>query len=201
MNNYPKILLIEPSDIISRGFETILSKFNQTIEFSYCRCLSDSDTLSFNHNAHWDIVIINPVVINRCPNLQKNLIKRFHKSVLLALLTNVYDRTFCDIFQDCIYLNDDENSIHKLIAKYIHLKHNGFLDNSVLTEREIEILQLLVRGESIKEIADKLNISNHTALSHRRNISDKLGIKSVAALAIYAVATKIINPNDMRELR
>ena len=74
------------------------------------------------------------------------------------------------------------------------LKNSG-----ILSERETEVLKQLVRGKSIKEIADNLHISNHTALSHRRNISDKLGIKSVAAMAIYAVVAKIIDPNESLE--
>lgn len=56
-----------------------------------------------------------------------------------------------------------------------------------LSPREIEVLILVARGLINKEIADKLNISLTTVISHRKNITEKLGIKSVAALAVYAV--------------
>ncbi|MDR0977290.1 MAG: helix-turn-helix transcriptional regulator [Prevotellaceae bacterium] len=56
-----------------------------------------------------------------------------------------------------------------------------------LSSREIEVLQLVVRGFISKEIADRLNISLTTVISHRKNITEKLGIKSVAGLAVYAV--------------
>ena len=56
-----------------------------------------------------------------------------------------------------------------------------------LSPREIEVLVLLTKGCINKEIADKLGISLTTVISHRKNITDKLGIKSVSGLAIYAV--------------
>lgn len=56
-----------------------------------------------------------------------------------------------------------------------------------LSPREIEVLVLLTKGLINKEIADKLNISLTTVISHRKNITEKLGIKSVSGLAIYAV--------------
>lgn len=56
-----------------------------------------------------------------------------------------------------------------------------------LSPREIEVLVLITKGFINKEIADKLNISLTTVISHRKNITEKLGIKSVAGLTIYAV--------------
>lgn len=56
-----------------------------------------------------------------------------------------------------------------------------------LSPREIEVLVLITKGLINKEIADKLNISLTTVISHRKNITEKLGIKSVAGLTIYAV--------------
>lgn len=56
-----------------------------------------------------------------------------------------------------------------------------------LSAREIEVLVLLTKGFINKEIADKLSISLTTVISHRKNIVEKLGIKSVSGLTIYAV--------------
>ena len=57
----------------------------------------------------------------------------------------------------------------------------------LLSDREIEVLSLIVQGYINKEIADKLNISLSTVITHRRNIMEKLNAKSVSALTIYAV--------------
>lgn len=59
--------------------------------------------------------------------------------------------------------------------------------NHELSPRETEVLILITKGFINKEIAQKLNISLTTVISHRKNIMEKLGIKSVAGLAIYAV--------------
>ena len=58
---------------------------------------------------------------------------------------------------------------------------------SLLSNREIEVLVLIVKGFINKEIADKLNIGLTTVISHRKNIMEKLEAKSVSALTIYAV--------------
>lgn len=67
--------------------------------------------------------------------------------------------------------------------------------NSPLSEREVEVLRLLARGMINKQIADELEISLTTVITHRRNISRKLGIRSLSALTIYAVAHGLIDPN------
>ncbi|MBR6417689.1 MAG: helix-turn-helix transcriptional regulator [Bacteroidales bacterium] len=60
-------------------------------------------------------------------------------------------------------------------------------DDYELSNREMDVLVLVAKGLSTKEIADKLNISVHTVNSHRKNITHKTGIKSVAGLAVYAM--------------
>lgn len=57
----------------------------------------------------------------------------------------------------------------------------------VLSDREREVLQLLAEGNSTKEIASTMNISVKTIESHRKNIMDKLDLRSVAALTKFAI--------------
>lgn len=65
-------------------------------------------------------------------------------------------------------------------------------ETSELSAREIEVLKELANGLTIKEIADKLCISANTASSHRKNISSKLGIRSVSGLSVYAMMHGLI---------
>jgi len=65
--------------------------------------------------------------------------------------------------------------------------------NSGLTPRELEILQLIVRGKSNKEIADDLNLSANTVAVHRANIMETLGIHKTAELVVYAIRTGLVN--------
>lgn len=66
-----------------------------------------------------------------------------------------------------------------------------------LTKREIEVLQLITKGHSNKEIADQLFVSTHTVISHRKNISEKTGIKSASGMTMYAILKKIIDVNEI----
>lgn len=66
-----------------------------------------------------------------------------------------------------------------------------------LSSRETDVLQLIVKGITNKEIADKLNISLNTVLSHRKNITAKLGIKTVSGLTFYAIMNGIISGDEI----
>jgi DNA-binding NarL/FixJ family response regulator len=68
---------------------------------------------------------------------------------------------------------------------------------SLLSQREKEVLALLVKGYINKEIADKLNISLTTAIFHRNNISEKLKTRSLGRLTIYAVLNNIVSLSDI----
>ncbi|MFB6320279.1 response regulator transcription factor [Saccharicrinis sp. FJH54] len=68
----------------------------------------------------------------------------------------------------------------------------------VLSDREIDVLRAVAQGYSNKEIAEKLFISANTVITHRKNITEKLGIKTIAGLTVYAIMKKIIEPDDVR---
>lgn len=59
--------------------------------------------------------------------------------------------------------------------------------NEALSVREIDVIKLIAEGKSYKEIADMLCISLNTVMSHKKNISSKLGIHSYSGLSLYAV--------------
>lgn len=87
--------------------------------------------------------------------------------------------------------------LRKIITSY-ELSDNS--SSSELSPRENEVLRLVAMGYINKEIADKLNISINTVLSHRKNISSKLGIKSVSGLSVYAMMNGYISENDLKIL-
>ena len=69
--------------------------------------------------------------------------------------------------------------------------------NYELTKRETAVLVELAQGKTNKEIADALNVSVHTVISHRKNISHKTGIKSVAGLTVYAMLNNLIDESAL----
>jgi regulator of cell morphogenesis and NO signaling len=86
--------------------------------------------------------------------------------------------------------------VEKLEGKENSVSHEKPIEekktNIELSEREIDVLRLLLEGHSNKEVADKLHISTHTVISHRKNITAKTSIKSLAGLTIYALQNGII---------
>ena len=70
-------------------------------------------------------------------------------------------------------------------------------NNKDLSGREINVLQQIVRGHTNKEIAEHLNISLNTVLTHRKNITAKLGIKTVSGLTFYAIMNGLISGDEI----
>lgn len=68
-----------------------------------------------------------------------------------------------------------------------------------LTDREKEVLIELVKGFTNKEIGENLNLSVHTVISHRKNITRKLDIKSSSGLTIYAIMNHLISIDEVKE--
>ena len=66
-----------------------------------------------------------------------------------------------------------------------------------LSAREKEILLAVAQGMLNKEIADRYNLSIHTVITHRKNITRKTGIKTVAGLTVYALLNGLIDPDSV----
>ncbi len=75
---------------------------------------------------------------------------------------------------------------------------NTTTDKSILSDREIEVLKEVASGLSNKQIAEKLFISINTVISHRKKITDKLDIKSISGLTVYALMNDLINPEEVK---
>ena len=83
-----------------------------------------------------------------------------------------------------------ETVIDPQVARTAALKGES---SSALTARELEVLQLIVDGQSNKEIAVKLGLSANTVAVHRANIMEALGIHKTAELVVYAIRTGLVN--------
>lgn len=77
-----------------------------------------------------------------------------------------------------------------------HLDKQSEILPHELSPRETEVLRLVAKGLMNKEIADRLNISINTVLSHRKNLTAKLGIKTVSGLSFYAMMNGYISDID-----
>ena len=86
---------------------------------------------------------------------------------------------------------------HHKMQHECRVAHDTTSEASLLSQREKEVLALLVKGNINKEIADKLNISLTTVIFHRNNISEKLKTSSLGRLTIYAVLNNIVSLSEI----
>ena len=102
-------------------------------------------------------------------------------------------------YNGTIEANDDTVVITRKFKQAIENSNSNTetVDNYELSERENEILTSVAKGMTNKEIADLHNISIHTVISHRKNITRKTGIKTVSGLTVYALLNNLIDQSDI----
>jgi DNA-binding NarL/FixJ family response regulator len=193
------IIIAESSEIIFEGLFSILTNADNSFNVRQAENLPELELLNIKSKA--DLVLINPLIIQNQIKEFQILKKEFSGIHWIGILYSFIDPAVLTGLDEIININDKPARIIASIHK--HLVSDGLpldmLPQETLSEREIDVLKLLVAGNANKEIADKLNISTHTVISHRKNISQKTGIKSVSGLTIYAVVKNIITIDSYRE--
>ena len=84
---------------------------------------------------------------------------------------------------------------------YLHTSPEEETENEeqqTLSAREKEIVVCVVKGMTNREIADRLFLSTHTVVTHRRNIARKLQVHSASGLTVYAIVNKLVELNDIK---
>ncbi|MDD2798516.1 MAG: response regulator transcription factor [Bacteroidales bacterium] len=191
------IVLADSSSVVMHGLKALLVGSDNQFEIYFADSLVSVEHLLLRHSI--DIVIINTVQV---ANIEKQFlhIKNEYSTVKwIALVTSWIDDTLVSMFDSRVLLNDSSDAILSVVQSTLaEDRVESVSSRQPLSERELDVLRLLVLGLSNKEIADKLFISTYTVISHRKNISQKTGIKSVSGLTIYAVVKGIISlPQDV----
>ena len=100
-------------------------------------------------------------------------------------------------YDECIGIYDNATRIIQKLKSAIEENSQAPKnDINELSARERDILTAVAKGLTNKEIADEFNISIYTVISHRRNISQKLGINSIPGLTVYAIMNKLVDITD-----
>lgn len=192
------IVILEPSHII---YEGLLSIFNNSPFPSKVTRISGLGNINspLLLNCQINVIIINPSYIQNNIREFRKLKKTYINLYWIGLVYNYYDNEILALFDKVISITDFPDAIYHNIEGITTSKTEvtSDLSEDQLSEREIDVLIQLVNGLSNKEIADKLSISVHTVISHRKNISLKTGIKSQSGLTIYAITKNIISIDSM----
>ena len=198
MENKKSIALIGPSPLVAKGIESILSEMGEfRVEFVLADLSPSSEARIKNTPA--DIVIVDPMIfgIEERGNA-RNRFSALSGAPCLALQTNLVDEESLKQYDGVISIYDSPVSIIKKLRKASEsdqdLSHS---DTEGLSSREKEILVCVAKGMLNKEIADYYNISIYTVITHRKNITRKTGIKTVAGLTVYALLNNLIDINSI----
>jgi DNA-binding CsgD family transcriptional regulator len=125
-------------------------------------------------------------------------VKENPQLVRIALVTVYTDESTLKGFDGIVGINDSKlKIINKLNQIAQSTDKNEKPDDVELSKREIDVLVAVAKGLMNKEIADQMNISIHTVISHRKNITRKTGIKSVSGLTVYALLNNLIDENEV----
>lgn len=187
-------ILADKSYLIRKGLIAIIEKISNTQIIQQFDNEEDIESLK---NYEPDFLIINSNLLN-----SKTIIplKKIAKHTQIISLVSKPNHLIQEIdFAEQIGIEDSQKSILKKLNILIGNKESSKIKAGIpeeISEREAEILKNIALGYSNKEIADKLFISTHTVVTHRKNITRKLGIKTVPGLTIYAILNKLIDINE-----
>ena len=198
MKSDKKIIIVEPSPIVSAGLASYFDDINQVSIVSQLDRIDRMEEKLAAYNP--DILIINPLLIAYDTNEHfLKICRDFSNVIPVSLVTSYVDAGILKQFKDVIEINDSKQ---KVVTKIFNLLSDNKLtqdkpESIELSNRETDVLVALVKGLTNKEISDKLYISVHTVITHRKNIVRKTGIKSVSGLTVYALLNNLVDETEI----
>ena len=197
MNNRPKIAIIDPNTLSALGLKAILQNVMPIMTVDTFGSFAELTANDPDNYFHY-FVAMNVVLEN------KTFFSEYRRKTIVLTLSLDSISQLSEFHSLCINVPEQE-LIRSLLTLEQHAHGQGqnlppmpkVLQQKILTDREIEVMSLIVQGYINKEIADKLNIGLATVITHRKNIMNKLGLKSVSALTIYAVMHGYVDINSI----
>ena len=193
----PRIAIVEPNTLAVLGLKQLLQDVIPIMAIDTYGSMAELMANQPEHYVHF-FVAMSIVLENR-----QFFTERRRKTIVLTLSADG-SHGLAEFHSLCVNVPEKE-----LVRSLLHLQQQGhgggrnmppmphIPQQKALSDREIEVMSLIVQGYINKEIADKLNIGLATVITHRKNIMDKLGMKSVSALTIYAVMHGYVDINNI----
>ncbi|KOH46499.1 helix-turn-helix transcriptional regulator [Sunxiuqinia dokdonensis] len=190
------VFIVHRSEIIRKGLSLILQEY---FKMEITQLNSAKDLSSFA-GISGSIMIL---ILEAQADLNLRAIDQLRKNNEVCLVGFYAENSDDQVDQTFDYqLNQFASPIQiqkliQVIRQSGNKNKNPMQDNGELTSREKEVIKLIALGLANKEIADKLFISIHTVISHRKNITEKLGIKSISGLTVYAIMNNLLDIQDI----
>ena len=200
MNARPKIVIIHPNSLCCLAMRTILIDIAPFVDM-----FRDVEIISYN--SYEEFVADNPAnaIHYFISEATLNDNAPFFRSIARRCIVLTEGMGAANEEFRCIDIRQHERELLKAFLMMQNTAHHARgiehhasqEDKELLSQREKDVLALLVKGYINKEIADMLNISTPTVIFHRRNISEKIGSRAIGRQTIYAVMNGIV---DIKEL-
>ena len=183
----PKIAIVDANTLAALGLKQILQNVIPIMTADTFG--SFAELMANEPDGYMHYFVAMNIVLQERPFFQE----RRRKTIVLSL--QLEDTAQLSEFHS-LCINQPEPLLIRqilMLAQHAHGKGEHLppmpqvLQQKILSDREIQVMSLIVQGYINKEIADQLHIGLSTVITHRKNIIEKLGIKSVSALTIYAV--------------
>lgn len=192
-----RVIICETSEIVANGLAEMINgmaQFDVVLRVDSPERISER-ILSSNAN----MLIIDPILLGyQNKDFLLQLGKEHPNVFIVALVTTYLDHSFLTPYNGVIELNDSRAKIIDKMNELVQNEASKNSDDVELSKRETDVLVAVAKGMMNKEIAEQMNISIHTVISHRKNITRKTGIKSVSGLTVYALLNNLIDEKDCR---
>ena len=190
-----RILIVVPSAIAAKGLEQV---FNDLGEFEVCAILRNLSGQELRSMAP-DVVILDPNIFDYASRSSvKARVAEYSDAAVIAFTISPLDEEQQRQYDAVIGLMDTPPAIIKKVRAALEDRTEApRAEGEELSQREKEILICVAKGMLNKEIADLYNISIYTVITHRKNITRKTGIKTVAGLTVYALLNNLIDMNSV----
>lgn len=191
-----RVAIVEPSPIVAEGLASMLSSCDDMEVVSVSRSLRS--WVEYGAMRKADVVVVGSQLLCALTQPLRVAVEELQGVTVVMLSTTVCDEEVLRWVDGVVNIYDDGQALaRKLRAALDKDAANQYSDSHDLSERERDVLILVAKGMANKEIADRLNISIHTVMSHRKNITHKTGIKSVAGLTVYALLNNLLDQSDV----
>ena len=191
-----RVIICEASEIIANGLADIVDSMAQ---FDVVARLDSPERLSEKIlAADANMLIVNPSLLGyEGKEFLLKLGKEHPHLILIALVTACLEHASLAPYSGVIDIYDSRPKVINQLNEWVKDNNPKKNDDVELSKREMDVLVAVAKGMMNKEIADQMNISIHTVISHRKNITRKTGIKSVSGLTVYALLNNLIDEKDL----
>ena len=193
-----QLVIFTESFILNKGLEFIFKKIRGLTVIGIVD--NEQDLLAINNNKDVDFILASDRMFNSSKALI-NIYKTDNSKTWGLINTDNIQVKGLYNFDLILSILDSESKTIYHIQDYLNrISEHSDDSEQYLSKREKEILKQVALGLTNSQIGEKLFISQHTVVTHRKKITSKLGIKTISGLTVYALLNNLIEISDVEEL-